>query len=87
MRLVDCVLTSVTQFVLDTTAMSYDGLARAHLRAIDVIRDPQTGIHGHFPLVIDAILSRGLGRRQESESLRVQAAADGTAAIEDVIVL
>jgi endonuclease/exonuclease/phosphatase family metal-dependent hydrolase len=49
----DSVLTSVNQFVLDTTEMSYRDLVGAGLRAIDVMRDPQAGIHDHFPLVID----------------------------------
>jgi endonuclease/exonuclease/phosphatase family metal-dependent hydrolase len=49
----DSVLASVNQFVLDTTAMSHRDLVSAGLRAIDVMRDPQAGIHDHFPLVID----------------------------------
>ena len=52
----DSVLTSVNQFVLDTTAMSYDELVRPQLRAIDVMSDPRSGIHDHFPLVIDLVL-------------------------------
>jgi endonuclease/exonuclease/phosphatase family metal-dependent hydrolase len=59
----DSVLASVNQFVLDTTAMSYDELVSAGLRAIDVMRDPQTGIHDHFPLVIDVVLRRDRRRR------------------------
>ena len=51
----DSVLTSVNQFVLDTTAMSYGELVGVGLRAIDVMLDPQTGIHDHFPLVIDVV--------------------------------
>lgn len=51
----DKVLTSVNQFVLDTTTMSHIELVGAGLRAIDVMRDPQTGIHDHFPLVIDVV--------------------------------
>ena len=49
----DSVLASVNQFVLDTTTMSHRDLVGAGLRAIDVMRDPQAGIHDHFPLVID----------------------------------
>ena len=49
----DSVLTSLNQFVLDTTTMSNSQLAAARLRAVDVMRDPQAGIHDHFPLVID----------------------------------
>ena len=49
----DSVLSSVNQFVLDTTTMSHHDLFGAGLRTIDVMRDPQAGIHDHFPLVID----------------------------------
>lgn len=59
----DSVLASVNQFVLDTTAMSYDELVRAQLRAIDVMLDPQTGVHDHFPLVIDTVLWQDPERR------------------------
>jgi endonuclease/exonuclease/phosphatase family metal-dependent hydrolase len=58
----DSVLSSVNQFVLDTTEMSYTDLFRAGLRAVDVMRDPQAGIHDHYPLVIDLIL-RSQARR------------------------
>lgn len=51
----DSVLRSANQFVLDTTVMSYQELVKAGLRTIDVMRDPQAGIHDHFPLVIDLI--------------------------------
>lgn len=51
----DSVLTSLNQFVLDTTVMSYRELVSAGLRTIDVMRDPQAGIHDHFPLVIDVV--------------------------------
>ncbi len=54
----DSVLASVNAFVLDTTEMSYDELVRARLRTIDVMRDPQAGIHDHFPLVIDLAVRR-----------------------------
>jgi hypothetical protein len=54
----DRVLASVNQFVLDTTAMSYGELVAAHLRVIDVVRDPQARIHDHFPLVIDVVAGR-----------------------------
>jgi endonuclease/exonuclease/phosphatase family metal-dependent hydrolase len=54
----DSVLASVNAFVLDTTEMTYDELVRARLRAIDVMRDPQAGIHDHFPLVIDLAVRR-----------------------------
>jgi hypothetical protein len=59
----DSVLSSVNQFVLDTTAMTYGELIGAGLRAIDVMRDPQTGIHDHFPLVIDVVLRPDRRRR------------------------
>jgi len=49
----DSVTASVNQFVLDTTAMSYEELVGHGLRSIDVMLDPQAGIHDHFPLVID----------------------------------
>ena len=58
----DSVLASVNQFVLDTTAMSYAELVSAGLRSIDVMRDPQAGIHDHFPLVIDVVLRPGRRR-------------------------
>ncbi len=51
----DSVLASLNQFVLDTTVMSYRELVSAGLRTIDVMRDPQAGIHDHFPLVIDVV--------------------------------
>ena len=35
--------------------MSYRELVSAGLRTIDVMRDPQTGIHDHYPLVIDVV--------------------------------
>ena len=54
----DSVLASVNQFVLDTMAMSYDQLAASGMRVIDVMRDPQLGIHDHFPLVIDLVARR-----------------------------
>ena len=54
----DSVLASVNQFVLDTMAMSYDQLTASGMRAIDVMRDPQLGIHDHFPLVIDLVARR-----------------------------
>jgi hypothetical protein len=59
----DSVLTSVNQFVLDTTEMSYENLVSAGLRSIDVMSDPQTGVHDHFPVVIDVVL-RPDGRRR-----------------------
>jgi endonuclease/exonuclease/phosphatase family metal-dependent hydrolase len=59
----DSVLASVNQFVLDTTTMSYAELVATRLRAIDVMRDPQTGIHDHFPLVIDVVLRPDRQRR------------------------
>jgi endonuclease/exonuclease/phosphatase family metal-dependent hydrolase len=59
----DSVLSSINQFVLDTTAMTYRELVGAGLRAIDVMRDPQTGIHDHFPLVIDVVLRPDRRRR------------------------
>ncbi len=52
----DSVLTSVNQFVLDTTMMSEKELAESGLRAEDVMRDPKAGIHDHFPLVIDLVI-------------------------------
>jgi endonuclease/exonuclease/phosphatase family metal-dependent hydrolase len=52
----DSVLTSVNQFVLDTTMMSDAQLAESGLRAGDVMRDPEAGIHDHFPLVIDLVV-------------------------------
>jgi endonuclease/exonuclease/phosphatase family metal-dependent hydrolase len=58
----DSVLASVKQFVLDTTAMSYGELVSAGLRTIDVMRDPQAGIHDHFPVVIDVVVRKN-GRR------------------------
>lgn len=58
----DSVLASVNQFVLDTTAMSYAELVSAGLRSIDVMRDPQAGIHDHYPLVIDVVLRPGRRR-------------------------
>jgi endonuclease/exonuclease/phosphatase family metal-dependent hydrolase len=51
----DSVIASANQFVLDTTVMSYDELVTSGLRTIDVMRDPQAGIHDHFPLVIDLV--------------------------------
>jgi endonuclease/exonuclease/phosphatase family metal-dependent hydrolase len=51
----DSVLTSVNQFVLDTTALRQPTLRSAGLRAIDTMRDPQTGIHDHYPVVIDVV--------------------------------
>jgi endonuclease/exonuclease/phosphatase family metal-dependent hydrolase len=51
----DSVLSSVHQFVLDTTTMSHHDLFGAGLRPIDVMRDPLVGIHDHFPLVIDVV--------------------------------
>jgi endonuclease/exonuclease/phosphatase family metal-dependent hydrolase len=54
----DSVATSVNQFVLDTTAMSYDELVGHRLRSIDVMLDPQAGTHDHFPLVIDLSLRK-----------------------------
>jgi endonuclease/exonuclease/phosphatase family metal-dependent hydrolase len=51
----DSVLRSANQFVLDTTVMSYQELVKSGLRTIDVMRDPQAGIHDHFPLVIDFV--------------------------------
>ena len=47
------VLTSVNQFVLNTTVMSKAELAAAGLRADDVMLDPDRGIHDHYPVVID----------------------------------
>lgn len=47
------VLTSVNQFVLDTTVMSESELAAAGLRASDVMANPDRGIQDHYPLVID----------------------------------
>jgi len=49
----DSVLQSLNQFVLDTTAMSYGQLTRWGMRSTDVMKDPQAGVHDHFPLVID----------------------------------
>ena len=57
----DSVLTSVNQFVLDTTQMSYGDLVSAGLRSIDVMSDPRAGIHDHFPVVID-VAPRRTGR-------------------------
>ena len=54
----DSVLTSVNQFVLDTTSMSYDQLVKARLRSIDVMGDPQAGIHDHYPVVVDLVPRR-----------------------------
>ena len=54
----DSVLTSVNQFVLDTTTMSYDQLVKANLRTIDVMRDPQAGIHDHYPVVVELVPRR-----------------------------
>ena len=54
----DSVLTSVNQFVLDTAAMAHDELVKAGLRSIDVMRDPQAGIHDHYPVVIDLVPRR-----------------------------
>ena len=54
----DSVLKSVHQFVLDTTSMTYEQLAKARLRTIDVMRDPQAGIHDHYPVVVDLIPRR-----------------------------
>jgi hypothetical protein len=51
----DSVLTSVNQFVLDTTALRQPTLRSAGLRAIDTMRDPQAGIHDHYPVVIDVV--------------------------------
>ena len=34
--------------------MSYRELVSAGLRTIDVMRDPQAGIHDHLPVVIDS---------------------------------
>jgi endonuclease/exonuclease/phosphatase family metal-dependent hydrolase len=51
----DSVLAIVNQFVLDTTALSYAELVSAGLRVIDVMSDPQTGVHDHFPLVADVV--------------------------------
>jgi endonuclease/exonuclease/phosphatase family metal-dependent hydrolase len=58
----DSVLASVKQFVLNTTAMSYSELVSAGLRTIDVMRDPQAGIHDHFPLVIDVAVRQNRRR-------------------------
>jgi len=38
---------------LNTTEMSYEELVEHGLRSIDVMLDPQAGIHDHLPLVID----------------------------------
>jgi len=54
----DSVLTSVNEFVLDTTSMTYEQLVKARLRLIDVMRDPQAGIHDHYPVVVDLALRR-----------------------------
>ena len=54
----DSVLRSVNQFVLDTTSMTYEQLVKARLRTIDVMRDPQAGIHDHYPVVVDLIPRR-----------------------------
>jgi endonuclease/exonuclease/phosphatase family metal-dependent hydrolase len=54
----DSVLSSVNQFVLDTTALSYVDLTASGMRTIDVMRDPVAGIHDHFPLVIDFVLRK-----------------------------
>jgi len=56
----DSVLTSVNQFVLDTTALPQQTLRSAGLRAIDTMRDPQAGIHDHYPVVIDVIARAGV---------------------------
>ena len=58
----DSVLTSVNQFVLDTTMMSEAELSASGLRADDVMRDPEAGIHDHFPLVIDLVVRSDQGR-------------------------
>jgi endonuclease/exonuclease/phosphatase family metal-dependent hydrolase len=54
----DSILTSVNQFVLDTTSLSYADLAASRMRTIDVMRDPRAGIHDHFPVVIDFVLRK-----------------------------
>jgi endonuclease/exonuclease/phosphatase family metal-dependent hydrolase len=54
----DSILSSVNQFVLDTTTMSYADLVGTGLRTIDVMRDPRAGIHDHFPLVIDLVIRK-----------------------------
>ena len=54
----DSVLTSVNQFVLDTATMARDELVKARLRSIDVMADPQAGIHDHYPVVIDLVPKR-----------------------------
>jgi endonuclease/exonuclease/phosphatase family metal-dependent hydrolase len=54
----DSVLASVNQFVLDTTALRQATLRSAGLRAIDTMRDPQAGIHDHYPVVIDVVARR-----------------------------
>ena len=45
-------------FPPDTTTMSYDQLVKANLRTIDVMRDPQAGIHDHYPVVVDLVPRR-----------------------------
>jgi endonuclease/exonuclease/phosphatase family metal-dependent hydrolase len=60
----DSVVTSVNQFVLDTTALRQATLRSAGLRAIDTMRDPQVGIHDHYPVVIDVVVRAGVRKRQ-----------------------
>jgi hypothetical protein len=52
----DSVLRVANAFVLDTTVMSYEALREAKLRSVDVMRDPQSGFHDHFPVVVDLIV-------------------------------
>jgi hypothetical protein len=38
--------------------MTYEQLVQARLRLIDVMRDPQAGIHDHYPVVVDLAVRR-----------------------------
>jgi len=64
----DSVLASVNQFVLDTTALRQATLRSAGLRAIDTMRDPQTGIHDHYPVVIDVVTRPGVRKTRPTRA-------------------